>query len=68
MVSKSVELSIWLGIAALAILCAYLLLWRTRHILSKSRQDGLVVAATPVSSALLAPSAPTDSASSVLAS
>ena len=68
-VSKSVELSIWLGIAALALLGAYLLLWRTRRVLSRSRPEPLVVEVRPILLALLAPpSAETESTSSVHAS
>jgi len=67
-VTKSLELSIWLGIAALALSSAYLLLWRTRHLLSKSRQDRLLAEARPVLSAPLVPSAKSESASSVPAS
>jgi hypothetical protein len=66
--SKSVELSIWLGIAALALLGAYLLLWRTRRILSKSRPEPVVLEARLVPSARVAPSGQTESASPVHAS
>ena len=66
--SKNVELSIWLGIAALALLGAYLLLWRTRRILSKSWPEPVVVEARLMPSARVAPSAQTESTSPVHAS
>lgn len=37
--SQSVIVAVWLGVALLAIICSQLVLWRTRHTLSKLRQD-----------------------------
>ena len=65
---QSLELSIWLGMAVLALSAAYILLWRTRRVLSQSRQDALVQEVRLVPSAHLLPTALTESASSVRAS
>jgi hypothetical protein len=59
---QGLELSFWLGIAGLGIGSAHILLWRTRRVLSRSRQDasssevGLVPAAA-VHEARLVPAA-----------
>lgn len=34
------ELGVWLGVAALALILAYVLLWRARRLLSRFQQDG----------------------------
>ena len=67
-VDLSLELSIWLGMAVLALSAAYILLWRTRRVLSQSRQDALVQEVRLAPPAVLAASAVTESASSVRAS
>ena len=67
-VDQSLELIIWLGMAVLALSAAYILLWRTRRVLSQSRQDALVQEVRLAPPAVLAPSAVTESASSVRAS
>ena len=67
-VDQSLELSIWLGMAVLALSAAYILLWRTRRVLSQSRQDALVQEVSLAPPAVLAPSAVTESASSVRSS
>jgi len=63
--SMSLALGVWLGIAALALSSACFLLWRTRLVLRKSRQDALVQEAMLATSALLVPTRGTKSASSV---
>ena len=40
--TQSVELNVWLGLAVLAVVSAQILLWRTRRVLSRARQDALV--------------------------
>jgi hypothetical protein len=67
-VDQSLELIIWLGMAVLALSAACILLWRTRRVLSQSRQDALVQEVRLAPPAVLAPSAVTESASSVRAS
>jgi nitrate reductase gamma subunit len=39
---QTLELSVWLGIAGVALVCARILLWRTRRILSRSRHEARV--------------------------
>ena len=36
---QGLELSIWLGMAGVALVSARILLWRTRRVLGRSRQD-----------------------------
>jgi hypothetical protein len=59
---QSLELSVWLGVAGLAISSANILLWRTRHVLNRSRQDPAMQEVRAAPAALVA------SASSVSAS
>lgn len=42
MMDQTLELSVWLGIAGVALVCARILLWRTRRILSRSRHEARV--------------------------
>jgi hypothetical protein len=68
---QGLELGVWLGMAGLAVIAAYLLLWRTRRVLRRSRQDVLVQDVRLVPSARTAPTVPTaltESVSSVIAS
>ena len=81
---QGLELSVWLGIAGLALGSAHILLWRTRRLLSRSGQDvrapevGLAPAAAkeqvrlapaPVTQDVrLVPAAVNHSAASVIAS
>jgi hypothetical protein len=65
---QSLELSVWLGLAGLAFSAAHLLLWRTRRVLSRSRQDALVEEVRLVPSAHLVHSGVTEPASAVIAS
>ena len=67
-VDQSLELIIWLGMAVLALSAAYILLWRTRRVLSQSRQNALVQEVRLAPPAVLVSSAVTESASSVRAS
>ncbi len=39
---QALGLSLWLGMAGLALGTAYLFLWRTRHVLDRSLQDAEV--------------------------
>ena len=65
---QSLELNVWLGMAGLAFSAAQILLWRTRRVLNRSRQDALVQEVRLAPPAVLAASAVTESASSVRAS
>ena len=65
---QSLELSVWLGVAGLAFSAAQILLWRTRRVLNRSRQDGLVEEVMLVPSAHLVHSGVTEPASAVIAS
>ena len=67
-VTQSLELNIWLGLAVLALVSAQVLLWRTRHILGKARQEALVQDAGLAPVAVLVPLAVADSAVSGVAS
>ena len=67
-VTQSLELHVWLGLAVLAVVTAQLLLWRTRHILQKVKQEALVQDAALAPVAVLVPSALADSAVSGVAS
>ena len=62
------ELSIWLGIAVLALSAAYILLWRTRRVLSRHQQDAPVRKVGLAPPAPVSPAAIIGSASSVVAS
>ena len=67
----SLELSVWLGIAGLALVAAQFLLWRTRRVLNRSRQDAPVPGVKLVPSGFevrFVPSSVTESAGSVIAS
>jgi hypothetical protein len=67
---QTLELSIWLGTAGLALVSAQILLWRTRRALSRSRQ-ARVPAVKLVSSCpevTRVPAAVTESADSAIAS
>ena len=78
-VDQSLELLIWLSLAAIALSAAYILLWRTRRVLTQSRPDTLeqevrlALHAVPrlpavfTPPAVLASSAVTESTSSVRA-
>ena len=65
---QSSILSVWLGLAVLALVSAQALLWRTHHILRKVRQDALVQQVRLAPVAVPAPSVMADSAVSSLAS
>ena len=67
-VTQSLELNVWLGLAVLALVSAQVLLWRTRRILRKARQEALVQDAALAPVAVLVPSALADSAVSGVAS
>lgn len=49
---QGLELSLWLGMAALALGSARLLLWHTRHVLNRSQQDAPLPAAVGVPTAM----------------
>jgi hypothetical protein len=65
---QSLELSVWLGVAGLAFSAAQILLWRTRRVLNRSRQDALVPGVMLVPSAHLMHSGVTEPAGAGIAS
>ena len=65
---QSLELNVWLGVAGLAFSAAQILLWRTRRVLNRSRQDALVEEVRLGPSVHLVPSGVTEPASAVIAS
>lgn len=65
---QRLELSVWLGLAGLAFSAAHILLWRTRRVLSRSRQVAPVQEVRLVPSVHLVPSGVTEPASAVIAS
>jgi len=64
----NVEVGVWLGLAAIALVWAYLALWQARRSLSQSRQDALLQEITSLRDAVLLPSAVPEAASPALAS
>ena len=65
--AQSLDQNVWLGLALLAFTSAHLLLWRTRRVLCRAKQEALAqevtIAPTTVrkTSPVLAPSAMTES-------
>jgi hypothetical protein len=67
-VPRSLELSVWLGLAVFALVSAQFLLWRTRYALAQARRDALVQGVRLAPVAVLASSAMSESAASGVAS
>lgn len=67
-VDQSSILSVWLGLAVLALVSAQVLLWRTRYLLRKFRQAALAQEVRPAPVVVLVPSLMADSAVSGVAS
>ena len=62
---QNLELAIWLGVAILAIVCANIYLWRTRHRLNQAHQVRQDHCVTQIG---FAATSDTESTSSVMAS
>jgi hypothetical protein len=54
---QGVELSVWLGSAGLALVCANLFLWHTRRVLNRPRQVAGLPEVRLVASPVLVPTA-----------